>query len=190
MPWTMPRVIGYNVKIRREALGMTAKTLGQRMGEYFPKVSKEGVAENKPWPTPAIYMMEAGDRAMVAQEVVALSHVLDMPLVQLFTPPADVETVVAGALSVPAASLAIQGDSAENFEEAARSYRALANSQKRLSHLVDTQAILIENARNALIGKPRNTRNEGDSIHDILWNMQVDEANSYYQEEKGDGESD
>ncbi|MCZ9884059.1 helix-turn-helix transcriptional regulator [Arthrobacter sp. B2a2-09] len=90
MQWTMPQVIGHNVKTRREALGITAKALGADVGAVFGKA----------WPPQTIYMLEAGDRAMIAQEVVAVAHVLETTPANLFTPPLDVKVVTAGNLIV------------------------------------------------------------------------------------------
>ena len=90
MQWTMPQVIGHNVKTRREALGMTAKSLGAEVGEVFGKA----------WPPQTVYMLEAGDRAMIAQELVAVAHVLQTTPANLLVPPLDVKSVVAGNLVV------------------------------------------------------------------------------------------
>ena len=51
-------------------------------------------------------MMEAGDRKMIAAEVAALAHILDTTVADLFTPPAEAETVSAGSLMLPAEALA------------------------------------------------------------------------------------
>ena len=93
---TMTQVIGQNVKARREAAGMTAKQLGEELGKLFPKV-KDGKTVVKPWPTSAIYMMEAGDRSMIADEVLALASILETTPAQLVTPPIEVRAVQLGA---------------------------------------------------------------------------------------------
>lgn len=100
MAWTMPQVIGRNIKERRESLGMTAKSLGEKMGAAFPKTGTNETKIIKAWPTSAVYMMEAGDRSMIADEVAALSQILDMSLVQMFTPPMEAKKVQAGDISI------------------------------------------------------------------------------------------
>jgi hypothetical protein len=184
MLWTVPKVIGFNVKNRREALGMTAKTLGQKMGEYFPKVAKNGAVEPKPWPTPAVYMMEAGDRAMVAQEVAALSRILYIPIAQLFTPPSDIEVVTVGSLEISSEALSVQGGEVEEQTwEAARSIRAIDRSTKKMSMLVNAQMFMVEDAKNALMGKAPTPRSESDDVRDIFVNMARAEANTFYEDE-------
>lgn len=110
MEWTMPQVIGRNIKDRRESLGMTAKTLGEKMGAAFPKKGVDVTKVTKPWPTSAVYMMEAGDRSMIADEVAAISQILDISLVQLFTPPRDAEKVRAGEITIEPSRVVTTGE--------------------------------------------------------------------------------
>ena len=180
MNWTMTQVIGHNIRTRRDALGMTAAALGEKIGDVF----------GKPWPRQTVYLMEGGDRAMVAQEVLALSQILDMPLVQLFTPPAEVEGVTAGTITVRADALAVQGGSEDpRIQDLIHSLRAIDKARKQLSLLVNAQMIMVEDAKNALSGKPPVERPQGDSIFDVYHGLLVDEADKYYAEEEENGES-
>ncbi len=90
--WTPAEVIGDNVKNRREALGLTAAAVGEKIGELTGKA----------WPRQTVYQVESGNRAMVADEVVALAHVLNTTVPQLFIPPARVEEVHIGGVEGPA----------------------------------------------------------------------------------------
>lgn len=72
---------------------MTAAVLGERLGSA---VSKDG----KPWPRQTVYMMESGDRAMVAVEVAAVAEILGMSLADLFAVPDDAGAVQAGSLEI------------------------------------------------------------------------------------------
>lgn len=177
MNWTMPQVIGHNVKAKREAMGMTAAALGEKIGEVF----------GKPWPRQTVYMMESGDRAMVAQEVVALSQLLDMPLMQLFTPPADVEAITAGALSVPAESLLAQPTDDEHMMRLAQTLRALDQTRGKLFTLSQQQYVLLADAKNALLGKPPMERPQGDGLMDGVVNHIIQGADEHYKED-GNGE--
>ncbi|WP_417373440.1 hypothetical protein [Glutamicibacter protophormiae] len=93
MKLTITEIIGRNVRARRQDLGMTAAVLGERLGSA---VSKDG----KPWPRQTVYMMESGDRAMVAAEVAAVAEILEMPLMALFAVPDDAGAVQAGSLEI------------------------------------------------------------------------------------------
>lgn len=181
MNWTMTQVIGHNARVRRDALGMTAAALGERVGAAF----------GKPWPRQTVYLMEAGERAMVAQEVLALSQILDVPLAQLFTPPADVDHVTAGSLSVPSESLAAEVVNDEHLTHLAQTLRALDKSRGELFALAQHQYVLIADAKNALLGKPPlDLSYDQETAHPAemaaKWMMQG--ADKYYEEEEGESD--
>lgn len=69
------RTIGANVKIYREALGMTAETLGAAVTEAL------GL---EPWPRQTIYGMEKGRRAFRIGELLALAKCLSVKVEDLF----------------------------------------------------------------------------------------------------------
>lgn len=99
MDSTLPQVIGHNVRQRRDALGITAAALGEKVGQVL----------GKPWPRQTVYLMEGGERAMIAAEVAALAHVLGTTPAQLFTPPIDVAIVQVGNLAIDSESLTATG---------------------------------------------------------------------------------
>lgn len=158
MDWTMAQVIGHNVKVRREAMGMTAAVLGEKIGNVF----------GKPWPRQTVYMLESGERAMVAQEVVALSQLLDMPLLQLFTPPADVHTVIAGSLCIPADALLAETTADDDMQQLAKALRGLEQTRSKLLAVAEQQKALLDEAKNALLGKPGRELRQGASFVDDL----------------------
>ncbi|WP_400158523.1 helix-turn-helix domain-containing protein [Arthrobacter sp. BPSS-3] len=175
MDWTITQVIGHNVRTKRDALGMTAAVLGERLGEIF----------GKPWPRQTIYMMESGDRAMVAHEVLAVSHVLEIPLAQLFLPPADVRTVTTGTLAIPAESLAsdLSASSDEQMQRIARSVRALDKSQRALQGMVSAQYVLVSDAKQAVLNQPSVQIEGHDDILSVLSNFNIQRASEYYEPE-------
>ncbi|HCG56404.1 MAG TPA: XRE family transcriptional regulator [Brevibacterium sp.] len=138
----MPRVIGHNVRARRDALGITAATLGQRVGD----------ALGKPWPRQTIYLMESGERAMIAAEVAVLTQILDTTVADLFTPPAEVETVTAGSLTIPAENLSAPVGGDADAAALADDLRALDRSRGEILAAVRAQEELLGNARSALRG--------------------------------------
>lgn len=166
MDWTMAQVIGHNVKTRREARKMTADALGKKIGEVF----------GKPWPRQTVYMMESGERAMVAQEVVALTHLLDMSLLQLFTPPGHVQAITAGTLRVPADALLAEATGDEHTKQLKHALRGLEQTRGKLLALVQEQNALLDDAKNALLGKATREPSQGDST------LNVDELVRYTDE--------
>jgi len=90
MNWSVTKVIGQNVRARRDELGMTAASLGESIGEIF----------DKPWPRQTVYMMENGERAMTANDLVAVAHVLQTTPAQLLAPPIEAKVVHVGNLMV------------------------------------------------------------------------------------------
>ena len=90
---TVAEVIGMNVKRLRTDRGLTAPEVGRLLGDVLGKV----------WARQTVYQVEAGDRAMAAEEVAAFAHVLDCPVADLLAVPDDVGEVRIGELTVPAA---------------------------------------------------------------------------------------
>lgn len=179
MNWTMPQVIGHNAKAKREAMGMTAAALGEKIGEVF----------GKPWPRQTVYMMENGERAMVAQEVVALSQLLDMPLLQLFTPPADVQSIIAGTLSVPAEALLAKASDDEHMKQLGHALRGLEQTRGKLFALAQQQQTLLDEAKNALLGQPPKELSQHDRLRDDLVYLarQINERHQTKEDDNGEG---
>lgn len=90
---TVAEVIGKNVKRLRTEQGLTAPEVGRLLGDVLGKV----------WARQTVYQVEAGDRAMAAEEVAAFAQVLDCPVADLLAVPDDVGEVRIGDQTVPAA---------------------------------------------------------------------------------------
>lgn len=187
MELTPAQVIGMNVKELRESRGLTAKQLGEKLGEVFPR-TKDGATESKPWPTSTVYMMEAGDRAMISVEVVALAEVLDVPVSHLFAPRATtasgeaIEGIIAGTLSVFPENLRVPMSAADsNVESAAESVMALERASKELRNVANAQIILIDDAKRALQGAPLMQSPAGNRPQDLAVRMQIQAADHFYQ---------
>lgn len=172
--WTAQQIVGHNVKTRREAHQMTAKSMGIAMGEVFGKT----------WPPQTVYMMEAGERKMVAAEVVALAHILETTVADLFSPPSVVETVEVGTLRVPAEALMEPiGDDAD-LEALARDLRALDRARVTIGGALDAQWIILDRARTSLRGETEPEPPQGDNPWEIAVRGQMEAADAYY-EDKG-----
>lgn len=167
-------IIGRNVKERREALGMKAKTLGEMMGAHLGK-------ESKPWPPQTVYMLEAGDRAMVATEVVALAEVLDLRVADLFAPPAGVTEVTAGTLRVPAARLAIPTGEDTDWETLADIFEAVGEVRGSLYRDVMALWQIVDDARAAIRGEGLPEAPRGDGIRDTMARSVMDEVDGIYE---------
>jgi len=98
--WTMPRVIGHNVRIRRERLGLSQAELGQQIGHYT----------GSPWTRQQVFNAEKGGRSFTATEVAGVSLATGLVPALLFQPPpeavivelAEGHNVDSGWLSGPA----------------------------------------------------------------------------------------
>jgi len=90
MTWDMSRVAGYNAKVRRTEIGMDVPTFGAQMQE----------ALSRPWKRQTVSAMENGDRAMTANDLVAVAHVLQTTPSLLLIPPIEATTVHVGNLIV------------------------------------------------------------------------------------------
>ncbi|QSZ53064.1 helix-turn-helix transcriptional regulator [Paenarthrobacter sp. AT5] len=171
MEWTVTKVIGHNVRKRRDELGITAAALGERVGQ----------ALGKSWPRQTVYLMESGERAMIATEIAVLAELLNVPVVALFAPPPEPDSVIAGTLTISTETLAISSaDEDERLTEIAKSLRAIDNSRKALNTTLTEQYVLIENAKNALLGKPRVQAPEGESVTDTFFGLSIMGAEKHY----------
>lgn len=140
---TPAQVIGENVR-RLRVIRMTAEEFGARIGKVF----------GKPWPRQTVYLLEQGKRRLAAEEVVAIGAVLDVSIADLFTPPAEVDQVQVGRLTIPRERLLTGRRAGEQLYEIARHIEALFKSMKDLDRLVEAQRLVMANVENATRGKP------------------------------------
>lgn len=174
MEITAAAIIGRNVKERREALGMRAKTLGEMMGAHMGK-------EGKPWPPQTVYMLEAGERAMVAAEVVALAEVLDLRVADLFAPPAGVTEVTAGTLRVPAVRLAVPTGEDTDWETLADVFEAVGEVREGLYRDVMALWQIVDDARAAIRGEGLPEAPRGEGVRDTLARSVIEEVDDIYE---------
>ncbi|GAB3754774.1 hypothetical protein GCM10027591_03650 [Zhihengliuella somnathii] len=175
--WTVPELIGGNVKSRRETLGMTAKELGQHMGSIFGK-------EGKAWPPQTVYMLEAGERSLIAAEVTALSKILDMPIAELFSPTAEVETISVGSISIPADDLIAPPSGGSDLDALAQDIRALDKVRGKMNSLVQAQYLLISNAKASIRGEERIQVPDDDSTTSALARLAINDAERFYEDDQ------
>jgi transcriptional regulator with XRE-family HTH domain len=142
---TVAQVVGQNVRRRRSQLGMTAAALGVRVGSAFGKM----------WPRQTVYLMESGERAMVAAEVAVIAKVLEVPVSKLFEPITS-DPIIAGSMVIPPETLAPA--SAPELDAVANSLRELEQTNAELVNLADEQSRLVRDARNAFYGISKRTR--------------------------------
>lgn len=169
--WTPARVIGANVKAARERRGMSAAALGAEVGKYLGKA----------WPRQTVYLVESGERAMVAAEVVTLADVLDLRVADLYAPPPGVTAVSAGALQVPAVRLAVPTGADPEVEALADVFQAVEEVRTRLHRDVMALWQIGDDARAALRGEAMPERPTGDRAKDVLAAMVMDEVDDIYQ---------
>jgi transcriptional regulator with XRE-family HTH domain len=140
----MPKVVGHNVRKRRDLLGMTAATLGERIGAVFGKT----------WPRQTVYMMEAGDRSMIAAEVAALAQILETTPAQLLAPPLEADAVEVGTARIPRASLMFAAEDDSPAEGVLRTLRALQRSQSESARIIRNQDVLLRQAQSKVLAEP------------------------------------
>ena len=70
-------VVGWQVRERREALGLTQEQFGRQLALYLPR----------PWSRQAVSAAEKGERSFGAAELVALAAVLHATVGDLLRPP-------------------------------------------------------------------------------------------------------
>lgn len=106
MTWDMSKVVGHNAKRRRLELGMDVPEFGSKMEE----------ALGKPWKRQTVSAMENGDRAMTANDLVAISYVLGETPSMLLVPPIEAEDVQVGNLKLTTADLMHGANARESAE--------------------------------------------------------------------------
>lgn len=98
---TIEQIIGMNVRSLRESKGWSQQDLGNSVGALLPR----------PWPPQTVSLVEKGERAFAATDVVALAIVLDATLAWLFRPPLGIDSVTVGEVDVLRSQLvALAGD--------------------------------------------------------------------------------
>ena len=80
---TPEEMVGKRVAEIRDSRGMTQQLLGELLGELLPK----------PWPRQTVSGAERGGRAFTAAELVAIAHVLQVPVGALLVLPIDAERI-------------------------------------------------------------------------------------------------
>jgi transcriptional regulator with XRE-family HTH domain len=78
---TVGELVGRNVRGARERRGMTQEELGAALKPFL----------NRTWSRQAVSIMEAGDRAFVVEDLVALAGALETPVEELLLPRGDTD---------------------------------------------------------------------------------------------------
>lgn len=172
MNWSVPKVIGHNARKRRGELGISATVLGEKLGEIL----------GKSWPRQTVSLMENGERAMIAIEVVALAEVLDVPVLSLFTPPADpTDSVLIGEHEVNTAVLTLNSlDESERLMNVAKVIRALDGVRAEIGSLATQTMILVDDARKHIQGLPLAEPPAGEKFLDEVLRQSYEDARSRY----------
>lgn len=145
------QVIGYNVKTRREALGMTAEDLGERLEPYL---------RNK-WPRQTVYLLEQGNRRVTADEAVALAHILGTTVADLFTPGPEVDAVIVGDKVIEREALLVEASESEG--ELFRHFQALLRARRDVSALTAAEDVVLANLDDVFRGKAPTTPDDVDT---------------------------
>ncbi|MFJ5860850.1 hypothetical protein ACIQCM_05480 [Pseudarthrobacter sp. NPDC092439] len=106
MTWDMSKVVGHNARKRRIELGMDVPEFGSKMED----------ALGKPWKRQTVSAMENGDRAMTANDLVAISYVLGETPSMLLVPPMEAEDVQVGNLKLTTSDLLHGANARESAE--------------------------------------------------------------------------
>lgn len=106
MTWDMSKVVGHNARKRRTELGMEVQEFGNKMEE----------ALGKPWKRQTVSAMENGDRAMTANDLVAIAHVLGETPAMLLVPPIEAEDIQVGNLKLSTTDLLHGANARESAE--------------------------------------------------------------------------
>lgn len=169
--WTPARVIGANVKAARERRGTSAAALGAEIGKYLGKA----------WPRQTVYLVESGERAMVAAEVVVLAEVLDLRVADLFAPPAGVTEVAAGTLRVPASRLAVPTGEDTDWETLADIFEAVGEVRGGLYRDVMALWQIVDDARAAIRGEDLPEAPRGGGVRDTMARSVMEEVDDIYE---------
>jgi transcriptional regulator with XRE-family HTH domain len=180
---TPAQVIGGNVKAAREHRGMTAKELGEKVGEIFGKT----------WPRQTVYLLEQGERRLAAEEVVALAYVLDVSITELFIPPSSVDQVQVGRWKLPREWLLTDGKKdSEQLYEVARHMQALDRSMRDIFSTYRAQQWVMHDIDRALRGEPPyevSAERPDDPIQHQMWaewHRRYEQARLWYEPEHDD----
>lgn len=90
MTWDMSKVVGHNARVRRTEMGIDVPSFGSAMEQ----------ALGRPWKRQTVSAMENGERAMTANDLVAIAHVLQTTPSHLLVPPIEAKAVHVGDLIV------------------------------------------------------------------------------------------
>jgi hypothetical protein len=104
--WDMSKVVGHNARKRRTELGMEVMEFGHKMEE----------ALGRPWKRQTVSAMENGDRAMTANDLVAIAYVLGETPAMLLVPPIEAEDIQVGNLKLSMGDL-VHGQNARESAE-------------------------------------------------------------------------
>ncbi|MBO1269596.1 hypothetical protein [Arthrobacter cavernae] len=146
MTWDMSKVIGHNARVRRTELAMDVATFGARMEE----------ALGRPWKRQTVSAMENGDRAMTANDLVAIAHVLEQTPAMLLVPPLEAEDIQVGNLRLEPAALmtgSMAQESAALLIELMDDVRDVWGAAGRAKILIESQVIeQLESIDNRITG--------------------------------------
>jgi transcriptional regulator with XRE-family HTH domain len=133
MSWDMSKIVGHNARARRLEIGMDVPTFGARMED----------ALGKPWKRQTVSAMENGDRAMTANDLVAIAHVLDKTPAMLLVPPLEAQDIQVGNLKLEPRGLmsgSMEGEFAglllQLMDEVRDAYAAVGIAQRQLENSV------------------------------------------------------
>ena len=171
MEWTPARVIGHNVREVRERRGMSAAALGQEVGQHF----------GKPWPRQTVHLIERGERAMVAAEVAALAEILNVTVIDLFSPPPGVGHVMAGTLPVAGHRLAAPPAADADVEMLATTFEGVEEVSRRLFGDLRLLARITDDARAALRGEEIDQPPQGQGFGDALARVDMEDVDRIYE---------
>lgn len=132
-------IVGARINMLRET--MTADDGSRVSQSEFGR--RLGLLLGKDWSRQAVWMAESGNRAFTAAELVAIAHVLNVPVGQLFDPPPHTATADLPNAELPASELAF--DRVSEFPEslqrkAIELYGEIGRTQKHLRQVAEWAA--------------------------------------------------
>lgn len=155
---TIGEIIGWNIRERRAAR-WTQPEFGRLIGKLLPK----------PWPAQTVSSAEKGERAFAAAELVAIAHLLEVPVASLFSPPLPVQRVtVTDELIVPAQTLHDSGSPLNHQDDSSRLYAeawsTLGKIDKLRQNIVE-QTELIELESRSLFVRLKEVAGKTEDVH-------------------------